>query len=542
MRKNYFAWFLLFASFAVLAFRLVNLHVFPEHKILTKIGNQGMFMLQTFPERGNIVDSKGESLAVSLPVTSFYIDPQKWDPSKAPLLKGYISQNKLKSISKLRKGRFFWIARQVDDRKARKILDMELEGINTVEEKKRVYPNGSLLSHVLGFCDIDGRGLSGLELNWDDILYVPYRKISKLRQVKHLSDKDFSGGTVRLSIDRRIQYIVEKHLSEKATKEKAKWAAALCIESNSGRIIAMSSWPSFNANNRKSLSNKKVLKNNCISQIYEPGSTLKPVIVAIALQAGLVAKNSYFKDNGKIKVADGWISNSHGVGRGNINLSDILTYSSNVGMAQIGMKFNPHETFKDLSSWGLGSKTDVELTGEEAGLLLPPERWYGVIPSNIAIGQGIALTPLQLLIAFNAIANGGKLLRPHIIDDVTDLNGNIIYRSRVNIVREVLSSSYVDWLRKTLRNVVVNGTGKKAATSFVKIAGKTGTAQIASKGKYLKKKMIGSFIGFWPYDKPRYTMLVVIGEPNAGHYYGGVVAAPVFRSIVEDIERLKLRE
>ncbi|PIE54945.1 MAG: hypothetical protein CSA35_03515 [Dethiosulfovibrio peptidovorans] len=535
--KKHLPWGLLATVLAVLVWRTWALQVHPESRTLTRLSAQTGGIARTFSNRGMIVDRRGEPLALSVPAASLYVDPQIWDTKQAHRLKGLIPPQKVRSLSSPMKGRFFWLDRQIKDVQAKKILELGLDGLFALQENRRSYPNGALLSHVLGVCDIDGHGLSGLERIWDDVLFTPAQWSVRIGGRDGREGEKLKDGIVRLTIDRRIQYILEKHLFAAAMKEKAKWGAALCIESESGRILGMASWPTFDGNKRESMKTKNMV-NCCISRVYEPGSTLKPIVMAMALQSGIVSKRSHFLDRGRIKVADGWISNSHGTGKGKIDLPHVLIYSSNVAMAQIGMKWNPYEAYKDLQAWGVGHPTGVELNGEESGLLLPPERWYGVIPSNVAIGQGVAITPLQLTMAFNAIANGGRLLRPHVVDEVQDSHGKVVYRSATEVVRNVLSSQYVRWFRNVLRKVVTEGTGKEAECSSVKIGGKTGTAQVAEKGTYKKERMVGSFIGYWPYDDPQYTLLVVLGEPRAGRYYGGEVAAPPFRFMVEDIERL----
>ncbi len=537
--RRHFPWFFIFLAILAFIYRSWILQLSPDERVLARLGIQTTTTIQTSPGRGAILDNRGEPLALSIPVTSLYVDPQEWDTKNSEKLKNYLPGDKIDLLSRLEKGRFLWLLRQLEDKKAKEIMDLGFDGIHALTESKRVYPGGPLLSHVLGFCDIDGVGLAGLEMIWNDALYVPSRQVVTPRNRKSSDTQSTEGGVLRLTIDRRIQYIAEKHLARVSCEEKASWSAAICVESDTGRIAAMASWPFFDANDRKSMLNGKALVNNCIGRVYEPGSTFKPIVIAMGLHSGMISRSSSFMDRGRIKIADGWISNSHGVGKGQIDLAQTLIYSSNVAMAQIGIRWNPYEGYKDLESWGFGRRSGIELNGEEAGLLLPPERWYGVIPANIAIGQGIGVTPLQLVMAFNGIVSGGTLLRPHLVDEAIDQDGKVMFRFQRDEMRELISPYYVDWFRKTLRRVITEGTGKRAEVPSAKVAGKTGTAQVAIKGKYDKNRMVGSFIGFWPYDSPKYTLLVVIGEPKSGKYYGGDVAAPLFRAIVEDIERLE---
>jgi cell division protein FtsI (penicillin-binding protein 3)/stage V sporulation protein D (sporulation-specific penicillin-binding protein) len=336
-------------------------------------------------------------------------------------------------------------------------------------------------------------------------------------------------------VDSRIQFIIEKRLEEGIREHKAKWGSIICLDPNSGAIVGMASWPSFDPNVRESLKNLKLIMNNSIGRTYEPGSTFKPVIMGIALERGAVRLNESFKCPYRIKVADGHISEASNRSYGRLSVSEILVKSSNTGMAQVGMRVKPFDMYYSVREWGFGKNPGVELNGVEDGLLSTPEQWRGVVPSNIAIGQGLAITPLHLASAIAAIANNGYLLRPFIVSQATDSSGQVIYRGERQVVREVLSPRTASWLRKVMVDVVKKGTGKQADLPFVSIAAKTGTGQVAEKGEYLKGKWVSSFGGFWPAENAQYVMLVVIGEPTRGKYYGGDVAAPVFRSIVEDI-------
>ena len=208
-------------------------------------------------------------------------------------------------------------------------------------------------------------------------------------------------------------------------------------------------------------------------------------------------------------------------------------------MAQIGIRANNVKTYESLSALGFGRETDIELPGVARGILPYPENWRGITPANIAIGQGLAVTPLQLVTAMSAIVNGGKLMSPYIVKEAVNSLGETVYKGEPKVMREVMTPETAAWIRETMRRVILEGTGKRAATDLVNVAGKTGTAQVAGKGGYAPGKYVGSFIGFWPYEDPKYIMLIAIGEPTSGRFYGGDVAAPVFKSIVEEMAELE---
>ena len=284
----------------------------------------------------------------------------------------------------------------------------------------------------------------------------------------------------------------------------------------------------------------EALANGVVSRGYEPGSTFKPIYLSAALEKGIVKKDEIFFCPAKLKVADGFIRESDArVALGNVDTAHLLIKSSNVGMAQIGIRANKSSMYESLKSLGFGQESDIELPGVARGILPYPENWRGVTPANIAIGQGLAVTPLQLITAMGAIVNGGKLMSPYIVKEAMNSHGEIIYRGKPKVMREVYTPETTAWIRRAMRRVVLEGTGKRANTDITELAGKTGTAQVPEGGKYSKNRYVASFIGFWPYDAPKYLMLVVIGEPSTGRIYGGELAAPTFKSIVEEMAELE---
>jgi cell division protein FtsI/penicillin-binding protein 2 len=537
-------WFLVFLFFAVLFWRVASLQLFPDPRVEKQSRRQYWSRVPVSTNRGFIYDANGNALALSIPSSSFFLDPAFWNPSDGPKLRGILPESIVATISSQMPGRFFWLARKIDEGTAEKIRALDLKGIYEISEKKRLYPNKSLLSHVLGFCDVDDKGLAGIELMWDKILFSPPGMKVLARESsggtldisRHSNDGLSSGpGSVSLSVDSRIQFIVEKRLDEGIAEHGAKWGSIVCIAPDTGAVVAMASWPSFDPNVRENLTNMKRIANNSTGRTYEPGSTFKPIVLGIAMEKGSVGGSETFNCPYRIKVADGHISEASNRSFGRLSVPEILIKSSNTGMAQIGMRVKPFDMYHGVREWGFSKPPGIELNGVEDGLLATPEQWRGVVPSNISIGQGLAVTPLHLANAMAAIANGGFLLRPYIVSEVRDASGQVIYKGERTLVREVLSPRTASWLSSVMKESVKNGTGKLAGLPYVSIAGKTGTAQVAEKGEYKKGKWVSSFAGFWPAEKPDYVMLVVIGEPSKGKYYGGDVAAPVFRRIVEDM-------
>lgn len=542
-------WILVFLCFGVLVWRVGSLQLLPDPRVQRQSQRQYWNHIPVSTNRGFIYDKNGNALALSVPTSSFFIDPLFWDPADGSKLKGILPQSVITTISSPLKGRFVWLARKVDEKTAEKVRALNLRGIYELSEKKRLYPNNALLAHVIGFCDVDDRGLSGIEMVWDKALYSPpgVRVLAKESSGKNLDVTGFSEtrhargvGSVTLTVDSRIQFIVERRLNEGAAEHGAKWGSIVCLDPKSGAVLAMASWPSFDPNRRSDLTDAKRIINNSIGRTYEPGSTFKPMVLGIALERGSVSKGEVFNCPYRIEVADGHVSEATNRGYGRLSVPEILVKSSNTGMAQIGLRVKASDMYNGVREWGFGQSVGIELNGVETGLLSTPEQWRGVVPSNIAIGQGLAVTPLHLATALAAIANGGDLLRPFIVSDVRNAEGHILYSGERMVLREVLSRQTAQWLRTVLRDAVKKGTGRGADIQGMELAAKTGTAQVAEKGKYVKGKWVASFGGFWPAERAEYVLLVVIGEPSKGKYYGGDVAAPVFRRIMEDMMQIGL--
>ena len=447
------------------------------------------------------------------------------------------------------RSRFMWLNHKISESQAAIFQNLmrKVKAVIQVDEPYRKYTNQRLMSHILGFCNVDNRGLAGIEQAWDTTLYTPPgQKIVVRRpgsQPASLLEEESEHRTVTpivtLTVDSRIQYVVEKHLFKAAQDNGAKWAASICMNPNTGEILAMASWPTYDASDRRTLLTAESLSNGAVSRGYEPGSTFKPIYLSIALERGWAQKDEIFFCPARLKVADGYIKESYPVAMGNIDTAQLLIKSSNVGMAQIGIRAERTKMYECLQSFGFGQETDIELPGVARGILPYPENWRGVTPANIAIGQGLAVTPLQLITAMAPIVNGGKLMSPYIVKEAMNSRGEIVYKGEPKVMREVITPETAEWIRGAMRRVVLEGTGKRAATDITELAGKTGTAQVPEKGKYSATRYVASFIGFWPYDDPKYLMLVVIGEPTSGRIYGGELAAPPFKSIVEEMAELE---
>jgi cell division protein FtsI (penicillin-binding protein 3)/stage V sporulation protein D (sporulation-specific penicillin-binding protein) len=541
LRKS--PWLLLAAFVMVLLFRLYSRHVDPDPRIRSQAGSQYWARLKVAAPRGFIRDRNGIALAISSPSLSFFIDPTLWDPGNAPLLQDLIPQARLERISTKMEGRYYPIVRKVDPSVSDRIISLQLPGLFWVKETKRIYPQGNTLCHVLGFCSIDDTGLAGTELYWDSVLYAPPEGRIIAKDAKgHFVDVALPGHSltaennslVQLTIDSRLQHVLEQRLREGVDRHRAEWAAAVLLEPSTGMILGMASLPDFNPNDRTTFAGKESLRNNVLSRVFEPGSTFKPIIMSNLVDNGDVSQGTIVNCQGKIKVADVTIHDIKAHGR--VNAASIIADSCNVGMVSTMKNSDPFRTYSFLKRSGFGGLSGVEMPGEESGLIMPPSQWRGSVPATIAIGQGIGVTPLQLALATASVANGGKLMKPFIVCEVRDKEGKLQYKGKPVVLGEVMSSHTSQWMREAMRQAVEKGTGRSADLPGAKVAGKTGTAQVPGAGGYLKGDYTPSFVGFWPYDDPKYLLLVVIGNPREGDFLGGKVAAPIFKSIVQDIE------
>ena len=543
-------WVIFIGVFVTIGITLIARHCYPNPKIVEQSQHQYWKRVNLSSTRGIIQDVKGNALVISETLPAFAIDPSMASADQLEKLSGLVPEETIEKVRTAMgtKNRFVWLSHKVPDEEAKQFRSLmrEMKGIREIDEPYRKYTNQKLMSHVLGFCGNDNHGQSGIELEWDTTLYnPPGQKIVVRRPSGHASsllegdlEKRTTTPVVTLTLDSRIQYVVEKHLFKAAQDDGAKWAACVCMNPNTGEILAMASYPTYDPSNRQSLTIES-LANAVVSRGYEPGSTFKPIYLSIALERGWAKKDEMFFCPARYKVADGYIKESYPVAMGNIDTAHLLIKSSNVGMAQIGVRAERTKMYESLQALGFGRESDIELPGVARGILPYPENWRGVTPANIAIGQGLAVTPLQLITAMTPIVNGGRLMSPYIVKEAMNSVGEIVYKGEPKVMREVITPETAAWVRQAMRRVVLEGTGKRAATSITNLAGKTGTAQVPEGGKYSRNRYVASFIGFWPYEDPKYLMLVVIGEPTSGRIYGGELAAPPFKAIVEEMAELE---
>ncbi|KUG22914.1 cell division protein ftsi [hydrocarbon metagenome] len=536
--------------FIALISRAFQLQVLSGQKLKSLAQRQHTTVLQLQPERGIIFDRNGEKLAISIMTNSVCADPTKIaDPAKvsrqiAEIL-GLDNQTVYKKISAPKN--FCWLARRISPQQAVAVENADIEGIFLVKEPKRFYPNGELAAHLLGFVGLDASGLEGLEKKYDESLRGKPEKLAWardakgqklfLRVQKNETRRDESENLV-LTIDNRIQYLVETHLREAVLDKGAKSGVAIVMDPKTGEILALANQIGFNPNNIEGLTAEK-WRNRAITDIFDPGSTFKPFLVAGALEEKIIKESDrFFCENGKYKVANRVIHEAQKKRHGMLTVRDILKYSSNIGSAKIAQKMGKEKFNEYIQKFGFGEKTSIDLLGESSGLLRPVKKWVPVDTAMIAFGQGISVTAIQLITAASAIANDGVLMKPYIVRGIADKNNRLVKLYAPTVVRKVISPDVAKRLTNMLTEVVdaPDGTGKSARIANVAVAGKTGTSQKFDSrlGVYSSERVRTSFMGFFPADNPQVAILVMLDEPQRDKW-GGVAAAPVFKNIGEQI-------
>ncbi|MDD5723098.1 MAG: penicillin-binding transpeptidase domain-containing protein [Syntrophales bacterium] len=518
---------------------------------LGKLANrQHKKSLTLYPERRFIFDRNGQKLAATIMADSVYIDPSSVKDSREVASKlssilGVERQGIVKALST--KGSFRWIARQIPPVGAERVRALNMEGVHLVLEPKRFYPHREMACHLLGFTGLDSTGLEGLELKYDESLKSIPKEVVWGRDARghNIYLNDDSGGTVEdgscslfLTIDSKIQYIVESQLKNAVEQTGAKGGSVIVMDPRTGEILAMANGPRFNPNTFSTYP-ADARRNRAITDCFDPGSVFKPFVVAAALEEALIKETDVFNcENGSYVVGDRVVHEAQNEKFKELTLSEILKYSSNIGTIKIAEKLGREKFHRYITMFGFGSKTGVDLPGESAGILRKPREWQDVDFATMAFGQGISVTAMQIVSAMSAIANGGVLMKPHVVRCLVDKKGVVVKEFEPVVLRRVISTETARRLASILTNVVEGegGTGKNARIDNLSVAGKTGTSQKFdfSSGRYSSQRVDASFIGFFPAEDPQMVILVVLDEPKIDRW-GGAAAAPVFRRVSEQI-------
>ena len=530
---------LMFLAVGVRAFQLQIL----QGEKLKRLGErQHLKEWIVLPKRGTILDRAGEPLALSLEVQSVYARPRRIKEPET------VSRNLAQALGlelaevqqRLKTEKpFVWLKRQITPKEAERIKTLNLEGIGMSFEPNRYYPQGQLAGQVVGFVGRDSQGLEGVELSYDS--YIRGESGSPVIERDALGRRVLAqgveeiqippGADIHLTLDTSIQYVAEKQLEATVTKYRAKAGIAVVVEPFTGEVLALANYPFFNPNNFARQSSQQ-WRNRAVTDSFEPGSTFKTILAAAALEEDVVGKEDLFYcEFGKYSYAGRTIHDTHEYVW--LPFYKIIQYSSNIGVTKVAEKLKKDRYFKYIDRFGFGRLTGIDMPGEATGMVRSPDSWSAIDLATHAFGQGIAVTPVQLAMAYGAIANGGILMRPFVVRRVVAPGGEVLIANQPHVVRRVVSEKTAHLLTSILKGVVSDGgTAPMANLEGFEVAGKTGTAQKPdlAHGGYSSRKRVASFIGFVPADDPRLVLLVVVDEPE-GSVYGGVVAAPAFRNI-----------
>lgn len=547
IRKNNFRFSIVFLVFIVslllFSVKLVLIQVFRSSHLANLAEKQHNHFIEIEPIRGSIYDRNMRVLAFNVPAYSLFCNSRRMT-----------QEDKLQAIKELpyilgldpdfvenrvmRDKSFMWIKRKMSPELANKIKALKIKGLAFRKESRRYYPNGALASHLIGFSGMDNRGLEGLELYHDKVLKGESGWMRVLRDARQrdlmLSDgfvAPHHGSHVVLTIDETIQSIAERALEKALVKYNALAATIIVMDVRTGEILALANRPTYNLDHvaQSSIASRT---NRAISFVYEPGSVFKIVAATAALEEDIFTEEDViFCENGEYRVGN-HILHDHRP-HGKLTFKEVFGLSSNIGVTKISEKMGADTLYKYAKRFHFGEKTNVDLYGEVRGIIRKPAMWSKTSIGAIPIGHEILVTPLQLVAALSAVANDGVFMKPYVVKEIRRADGQILKKISPQIVDRVMSSETSRRVTEILVGVVENGTAKKAQIKGVRVAGKTGTAQKVINGLYSHSKFYASFMGFAPADKPRLAAVVVYDEPHPNHF-GGTVAAPVFKEVIEN--------
>ncbi len=516
--------------------RSVYLQLF-EHEFLEEEGKARHLRVVEIPaHRGMILDRNGELLAVSTPIHSVWANPlEALQSHKAirnvALILNMNADHLIKKLQSKKNRQFFYVKRHIAPEQAEKLKQLGSQGIHLKREYRRYYPTAEVTSHVLGFTGIDDNGLEGIELAYEEwlrgqpgskkVIKDSYRRI--VEDVEALSIPE-PGKDMVLSVDKRIQYIAYRELKAKLSKHRAKSASAVLLDAKTGEVLAMANAPSFNPNNREGYG-RSTYRNRAVTDVYEPGSTIKPFTIASALESQRYSQNTIINTApGTYQIGEFTIRDHRNYG--SLTVSEIILKSSNVGATKIAQTIPAQELWSTFSSIGIGHSTESGFPGEVSGYLKSFHDWHKVEHATLSYGYGMSMTSLQLARAYMVLASGGKLLPV-----------SMLRRSVEDVKKQqipaIFSPQTVDKVVTMLTAVVSEqGTGSRAAIPGYSVTGKTGTVHKSSKGGYEEDKYISVFAGMAPASDPRLVLVVMVNQPSSGAYFGGEVAAPIFSKIM----------
>ena len=540
-------WGVLMVAMVGLAFNLFQLQIVQGKKLTQKARNQQMVNLRPYMPRRPVVDRGNNVLAIDRPVYNVYSHPKLFDHSQEEIAEkigpiiGKEKADLVKTFQSKRSG--ILLVSGVSEDITDKLISLRLNGFEFIQKYSRFYPQDDLVADVVGYVNLDRRGQAGVEYSQEKLLersgqIVRMSKSGNGSLMPEYVTEGFLNSDdlkLQLTIDSRVQRIARAALKEQMTKFSAKRGAVIVMDAVDGSLLALVSQPTYNPN-QYAKSDISLFKNWTVADLYEPGSTFKPVNVAIALENGAIKPDDTFEDPGSIKIGTHTIKNAEKTGYRRLTIPEILQTSSNIGMVRIIQRLKPSIYYNWLERLGLGQKVETDLPFEVSGQLKNQEQFISspIEPATTSFGQGFSLTALQLVQLHGALANGGKLVTPHVVRGLIDSEGGMHYSRTLSEPRQIFSATTTQKVVEMMETVVNSGTGKAARISGYRIGGKTGTAQKASpNGGYIKGARITSFVAILPVESPRYVVFAVVDEPKGENAYGSTVAAPIVKTVME---------
>ncbi|WP_102027294.1 stage V sporulation protein D [Salirhabdus sp. Marseille-P4669] len=537
--------------FVVMCFRLGYVQFIIGDELVQKAENLWSRDIPLRAERGEIIDRNGEVIVENTTAPSVAVVPRqiKNPQETAEKLAKILEMPVKDAYEDITRSANVWIinpeGRKLTDEQAIQIQELNMEGVYLAEDSKRYYPNGAFLSHVLGFTGIDNQGLAGIELFYDEKLsgedgalsFFSDAKGNKLGDIADIYSEPKDGLDLKLTIDSRIQTIVERELDLAEAKYDPDGAIAIAMDPDTGEILAMDSRPNFHPSDYQNVDAEIYNRNLPVWSTYEPGSTFKIITLAAALEEDLVnLTEDEFTDSGSIEVAGARLRCWKSGGHGHQTYLEVVQNSCNPGFVSLGEKLGKEKLFTYIKDFGFGEKTGIDLHGEGTGILFDLDNVGPIELATTAFGQGVSVTPIQQVTAVSAAINGGYLYEPYVAKEWLDpVTGEVVEATEPTMKRRIISEKTSEEIRYALESVVAFGTGGKAYVEGYRVGGKTGTAQkVGEDGKYMSNNHIVSFIGFAPADDPELVIYVAIDNPKNTVQFGGVVAAPIVGTIMED--------
>lgn len=533
---------------AIIEGRLVQLQVLKHADYQARAERQQNRTVRAFAKRGDIIDRNGALLAFSVDADTIYAVPSEISnpggvaSALCGALKDCTAAERRTLTDRLSSRRAFaYVRRQVAPDQARRVQDLQLEGIGFVKESRRYYPKRELAAHVLGWVGLDNVGLGGIESTYDEpIKGEPGKTLiqtdARRRPFSKIEKPPTPGATLELTIDSAIQHIVERELKAGVEENGAEGGSAILMDPNTGEILAMANWPTFNPNDYRA-SKEEARRNRAVQEIYEPGSTLKMVTASAAIEQGVVTPGQMIDaSGGRISIGSRVVHDTHDYGV--ISFTDVIVKSSNVGAIRVGLRLGPERLSEYVRRFGFGQRSSPrDFPSENAGIVWDASRLTDSALASVSMGYQISVTPLQMAVAASSVANGGQLLRPRVVRAV--IRDGVRTPVPREIVGTTIKKETAAELVAIMEQVVERGTAKAAQVDGFTIAGKTGTAAQLVNGRYSTSLWNASFVGFVPSRKPEFTLIVVIDAPHTRGHTGGVAAAPVFKRISESVLRLR---